>query len=733
MRFAQAFGDHLRGRLQFSDRSLTGSHQHSVMTAAGFVVAVACLAPPLAWADVATAASPDASTTSAAPSGGRPIIHGPTNGSTPIAEVVVVATARLAPAMGQETYSVVTIQGATLERRPRLDQALEQVPGLSLFRRSSSLSANPTVEGVSLRAIAPSGASRALVTLDGVPQADPFGGWVIWSDLPSEAIDTAEIIRGAGAGPYGAGALTGVVALRERTPAPGEWSLDAQGGGLGFSREAAVADLGIGPGNLFVDASGEHSDGWIPIIAGRGAADHPLALNDWQTSARYTADLAGGAFAARVSTFGQDQATGVSDGFARASGTSESLSWARAPSAGALGGELQIWARESDFSQLSLSEAVGHATATPADLQFATPAWGVGANGALRGGGAGWNWEAGFDVRTAHGATHELYAYSGGAFADQRVAGGSDLVAGLYAEGAAHSGPWLVTGGVRLDGWDDWDGFLQQQVRATGKTLTNDRYAARGGAVPTGRVGLRRTVGQASYVRVDAYAGFRPPTLNELYRPYRVGNQSIAANAALQPERLYGAEAGLGREGKIVSLDADVFYNRLDDPVINVTLNPSNPTVLQRENVPEIEAVGVEAQAREKAFGGRVTLTEALAATDAHVRGGVVAPQLNGKWPAQAPYLTATAGLAWQATARVSLDVQARYESRRFDDDLNLHRLNGGTLVAARATWQINPHAALFLASENLFDTRLPTAVNTDGTIGYDAPRLITVGLSLRN
>ena len=135
-------------------------------------------------------------------------------------ETVVVRAARLPPALGDQAFSIIRLDSADLEDQPRLDQALEQVPGVSLFRRASSLSANPTTQGLSLRAIAPSGSSRALVTLDGVPQNDPFGGWVIWSALPSEDIESAEIVRGAGAGPcYGAGgALTGVVALEEQSP-----------------------------------------------------------------------------------------------------------------------------------------------------------------------------------------------------------------------------------------------------------------------------------------------------------------------------------------------------------------------------------------------------------------------------------------------------------------------------------------------------------------------------------
>src|SRR5258706_13482977 len=117
----------------------------------------------------------------------------------------VVVTARPPDPVGNDAFSVVALGTADIRNATELDTALEQVPGLSLFRRDSSLSANPTTQGVSLRSIAPSGPSRAIVTLDGVPQNDPFGGWVIWSSLPVEDVASAEIVRGPGAGPYCAG------------------------------------------------------------------------------------------------------------------------------------------------------------------------------------------------------------------------------------------------------------------------------------------------------------------------------------------------------------------------------------------------------------------------------------------------------------------------------------------------------------------------------------------------
>ena len=80
-----------------------------------------------------------------------------------------------------------------------LDDRLRQVPGFSLFRRAGSRSANPTTQGVSLRGVGASGASRALVLADGIPLNDPFGGWIYWGRVPSESISQVEDLRGPSA------------------------------------------------------------------------------------------------------------------------------------------------------------------------------------------------------------------------------------------------------------------------------------------------------------------------------------------------------------------------------------------------------------------------------------------------------------------------------------------------------------------------------------------------------
>uniref|UniRef100_UPI000AF22256 TonB-dependent receptor n=1 Tax=Phenylobacterium sp. CCH12-B4 TaxID=1768784 RepID=UPI000AF22256 len=285
----------------------------------------------------------------------------------PEVEIVVVHPPRLAPLGGEAAFSAIRIAPEALRGEPRLDEALKSAPGVSLFRRTGSGAANPTTQGLSLRAIAPSGAGRALVTLDGAPQNDPFGGWVIWSGLPSEGIESATVVRGAGAGPYGAGALTGVVALEERATPQGLAMFDVSGGERGSYRAAVVAG---GPGVL-VTAAGSRTDGYYAVRgARRGAADTRLRLDDASVAVRLQRELGDVQAAARVSAFQVNQEAGLRGARSNSTGLSAALTLAQPAAEGVGGWRLQGWVRKSDLENSSVAVAAGRVATTPANDQY---------------------------------------------------------------------------------------------------------------------------------------------------------------------------------------------------------------------------------------------------------------------------------------------------------------------------------------------------------------------------
>ena len=664
---------------------------------------------------------------------------------TALSEIVVTA-ARLPPAAADAAFSVVRIDEAVLSRSSRLDEALRSVPAVSLFRRTSSAAANPTTQGISLRAIAPSGAGRTLVLLDGVPLNDPFGGWVIWSQATPESLESLDVIRGAGSGPYGAGALTGTITLRERGKGG---ALDVSASERGGLRAAGSASTRVGPVAVTLSGLREVSDGYVPVRGpAAGAADTPLDLDSRSAALRVDTALGQANLSVRAATWEEDRGSGLAGTRANASGHSLSATAAQTPMADGYGWRLQAWRIDSNLANSSASVSADRSTTTPANDQFKTPATGWGLNAALRRrmadfAGGRLEWELGADARFNDGETNELFSNPTGAgFTRIRRAGGETAVAGAYVDASWTAAEWLVAGGLRVDRWENTGGFRQENTLATGAVLLNESDPDRSGEVVSARLAVRRDLGGGYAARAAAYSGFRPATLNELHRPFRVGNDITEANAALTPETLKGVETGLAFDREGVRWGASVFWNQIEDAIVNVTLGfgpatfpragfvPAGGVLRQRQNAGTIDAWGVELTGALD-LSSAVSLNAAASWTDAEIDGGSSAAQLTGLRPAQAPEWSATAGLDWRATDRLTLALAARYESSRFDDDLNSRVLDAAVTLDARGEWAFTPNATLWMAADNLFDEDVEVSETGTGVAGYGPPRTISLGLRL--
>src|SRR3712207_3601530 len=136
------------------------------------------------------------------------------------AEIVVTGQG-LRPALGEEVYDTVVIgrERLTGSASNRIEDILRDVPGFQLFRRSDARTANPTSQGATLRALGGNASSRALLLLDGVPQTDPFGGWVSWPAYDPWRLGAVRVVRGGGSGVNGPGALAGTIELISAGPA----------------------------------------------------------------------------------------------------------------------------------------------------------------------------------------------------------------------------------------------------------------------------------------------------------------------------------------------------------------------------------------------------------------------------------------------------------------------------------------------------------------------------------
>jgi outer membrane receptor protein involved in Fe transport len=660
----------------------------------------------------------------------------------PPVEEIVVTGRGLRAAAGEEVFSTTTIGRERLEGSAshRLEDILRDVPGFQLFRRSDARSANPTSQGATLRALGGNASSRALLILDGVPQTDPFGGWVSWPAYDPRRLGEVRVTRGGGSGANGPGALAGTIELESAAPS----DLRGTHAALAYgSRDSidAFAGLGADLGRGFLTVSGTFAqgDGFIPIVREqRGAVDRPSPYRQASLGARAVAPLGRGVeLQANGLIFSDERERGTAFSDIDTKGADASLrlvgrQWTAL-----------AYVQTRDFTNSFASVGTGRATVTRASEQYSVPSTGLGARGEWRpevGGGV--ELRLGGDWRETVGETRERFNFVAGTGTRGRVAGGRTRTLGAFAEASWTGGPLTLTAGGRLDRWRIEDGRLQERVFATGAVLTDTAFPDRSGWEPTGRAGIAFRPAEGVTLRTAAYRGWRLPTLNELYRPFRVGPDATAANAELSPERLEGVEAGAEwRPAPGLRLGATVFANRLEDAIANVTLGRGPGTFpgvgfvaaggefRRRQNLEAIRAKGLELDAGLNL--GAFTLSGGWSWVDAEVRASGPAAPLNQLRPAQTPRHTISAGAAWANGESARASLAARYVTSQFEDDLNSQRLSSALTLDAAAAWPLTKGLALEVRAENLTDARVETAISGNGTIERATPRTLWIGLRL--
>ena len=698
---------------------------------------------------------------------------------------VVVTASRLPPAPATLPLTVETYSAATLAASPALtiDDTLRRSAAFSLFRRTGSLTANPTAQGVSLRGIGPSGASRALVLLDGVPVNDPFGGWIAWSKLPVNTLDRVELVRGGGSSAWGGSSLGGVIHLHSVPGLPEKTRSSVTK--LVTESEASPTDLirtsfpksvtnlvTLGSGNVTatlgdfstraadvsanfasdsgrdafrIDAAAFATDG-VRLVRNPGPIDtpadsrHSRAGLAWTRRINETTTLSA---SLRAWTEEHGNGTPYQQNASEELAASATLARAATDSSSVVSApawSLTLYGQTQDFRSTFSAVNPARTAETPASDQYSVPSTAAGASFALTWGNAtdlaassGSITTLGLDARHVDGETREYFFYNvpASSFLRERRAGGAQTVAGLFATHARPLAPDLTLNlGARLDATRRTGGFLRETDRATSATLADTRFADRDDLAFSPSLGLAWRATETLTARAAAYTAYRTPTLNELYRPFRIGAITTQANPDLDPETLIGGELGLAYAAADArhGLRATVFQNDLSDAVGNVTLDA---TTRQRRNLDSTRIRGLELGGHWiPAFADTLRLEIDYLLSDARVRsGGPGAAALDGKRLAQVPRHTLTAGVEWRAARATTLDLRARWFSEQFEDDQNTLPLASALRLDLAVRHALTPRLSITLAVENLLDAEIQTARTAAGLVSIAPPRLARVEL----
>jgi outer membrane receptor protein involved in Fe transport len=638
----------------------------------------------------------------------------------------ITVTATRTEARAGETAAGVTVLGReelAESAAATLDDALRQVPGFTLFRRTGSRAANPTTQGASLRGIGGSAASRVAVLADGVPVNDPFGGWVAWGRVPRLALERVEVLRGGASDLWGSPALAGAVQLIRRDPAAPALLVEASGGSQGTAEASLFAAGRRGAWAASLAAEGFETDGYF-LLAGpeRGAVDARAGARHAAAEATVARELEGGRWFLRGSFFDEDRDNGT-----RLQENATTLRRAEAGldrRRGGLAWAARAWAGSQDYHQTFTAVADDRESERLVRVQD-VPAeeWGLSLQAERAFAperGPAHLLVAGEDLRAVEGTSFEIAAAAPGA--PRSRAGGEQTSGGVFVEDLVSLSPRLsLTAALRWDGWTNGEEGGGQERSATAVSP---------------RVSLVYRLRDDLALSAAAYRSFRAPTLNELYRGFRVGDVVTLPNEELGPERLTGVEAGTvytvpsGPGGRL-RLRGTLFWMELEDPVANVTVGEDGGTLLRRrENLGRTRSRGFEAEG-EARLGRRFTVSTGLLFADSEVRSFPADPSLEGLRVPQVPRWQGSLGVRFgdpdPGRGPGTAALLARWAGDQLDDDRNRFELGGFFLVDAYASRPLGRGVSAFLAVENLFDERIEAGRTPVATLG--PPRLARVGV----
>ena len=650
---------------------------------------------------------------------------------------VIVTVTRTEQRAGDAPADVTVLTRQDIDRSPSqtLDDLLRQVPGFSLFRRTSSLVGHPTTQGVSLRGIGPSGTSRALVLLDGVPINDPFGGWVYWDRIPLQGVEQVEVVRGGGSSAWGNYALGGVINIITRKPVERAALFDASYGNHNtLSLDGIVSEV-RGPFRLGLEGNYFNTDGY-PIVkkSDRGSIDVNATSQHSTFNGRLDLVLSPDlSFYLRGNHYDEDRGNGTplqnndTEAGSFATGgrlrTGDGSDWSFS-----LYGDFQKFtstfstqATNRNFETLALDQRVPSSSVGGA-LQWSRR---FGSHLLLAGG----------DFRWIEGETHEK-VFNAGAFLRRRDAGGQQALVGIFVQDVFTPTPqWEIVGGVRGDYWLTYDGFRRDTPPPAG-IPPSQSFADNDWLAGSPRLAALWHATSSTDLRASVYRGFRVPTLNELYRVFRVRSDVTVANPSLVPERSIGGELGIEQRWGPFQGRFTGYWNDVKDLVANVTLAtplpdcPPGTTCRQRQNLDLSRIRGLETELTLQPSPQWRFLASYIF-TDAKVLNAPQQPGLEGKRLAQVPQHGATLSVSYENPQWLTASAMARFIGPQYEDDQNTLRLGSFWVFDLFLSRRVAKWAEIYVGIENLFNTTYSVGRSSDGVVSIGAPLLVHGGMRI--
>ncbi|MDH3734138.1 MAG: TonB-dependent receptor [Gemmatimonadota bacterium] len=667
---------------------------------------------------------------------------------------LVVSVTRTSQLVGEVPAKVTILSRAEIEASPArtIPDLLRTIPGVTLRDYQSSMATHPTRQAASMRGLGGgTSAGRTVVLLNGMPIADPWGGWVHWARIPLYMVERIEVVRGGAAGVWGSRALGGVINIVTIKAERNGGSVAVEGGELSMLRTQGVLSARSDKAGVIATGEFYRADGFVGVSESlRGPIDEPaggqhgMGFADMRLDPSTTLGLRlSGGYLDETRDWGTAlRDTDLRAGFIRAG----------ADVVGGAAGDwvIDLFGNFQSFRSTFSSETLDRTVEQPSLDQFDVPTTSLGGNVQWsKLAGEDHELTAGADLFWVEGEVNEDFFWADDAFRRRRAIGGEQLLAGVYAQDVFKPNEaWHLLGSVRWDLVSNKGGFRTVRAIDTGDIVSDSTFADETESSVNFTAGVVRELGERASLRANVSGAYRAPTPNELFKPFREpGNVVTESNAGLVAEQAYGAELGVDvMFGRASLLRLTGFWTRVENPIVEATIEEAGPSprpiapcgfvpaggvCRQRQNLGALRTAGIEADIL-LPLNERWTLEGSYIWNPTEITSAPDNLDLEGKSASRTPEHAVTATVRWQDPSIVALYVSGRYVGPRFEDDLNALDLESFFVLDLRVARTIDQRWDLFLDVENLFDQEYETARPSSGLIRVGAPRVVSGGVRVR-
>ena len=433
-------------------------------------------------------------------------------------DAVVVSATRSEQSLGNLPTPVRVLGAAAIANTPAatVTDLLRTIPGFTTRDFQAGIMSGPSQGIVTFRGLTGSSAGRALVLLDGIPIGDPFSGWIDWGRVPLPMIASAEVVRGGGSMVWGSRALAGVINLRTITPRRDGATMLIERGTFDTWHGSGAATLKRGKVSAVFAADYIDTEGYVLLPPHQaGLFDEPQSIRNSAAAVRVTYDATpelqlwagGSAFNGGERPFdeGDDQEFGEVRGGVRWAGRSSGIATVGLFANNRL-------ARSTSFTVNSdrSSQSRQRFGRSPAHSAGLSAQWTqlVSQRHELT---------TGIDFTSATGSLSEVYAFRLDEPTEERKAGATQELAGLFIQDAADIGK-----AVRMVASASVDRCTRRTPHEQYGPAAQHILSTRASAIKLDIHSLTPLVFAGSRpaglpLRANGYESFRAPSMYEMY------------------------------------------------------------------------------------------------------------------------------------------------------------------------------------------------------------------------